>query len=205
MLQVEIRALQVILRQLSQIEQAVAEALSWLERVGLIMQDWAPMSEHWWILTRRGKQLRTRSEAAAYRDAAILPAGLTHPAILEKVESMFLRDDHEVAVFAAFKAVEVAVRTAGDYPDGELGVPLMRKAFNPENGRLTDKSIVAPEREAISSLFAGAIGAAKNPTSHRDFEMSKVEAARLILFASYLMSIVDARIPDKGSDHKTAD
>src|ERR1035441_1322728 len=53
----------------------------------------------------------------------------------------------------------------------------MRKAFNPETGRLTDKSVVTSEREATAALFAGAIGAAKNPSSHREFEMSKAEAA----------------------------
>jgi hypothetical protein len=96
-------------------------------------------------------------------------------------------------VFTAFKAIEVAVRTECAFSDGELGVPLMRKAFHPETGPLTDKLVVPSEREAMAALFAGAIGAAKNPTSHREFEMNKVEAARLILFASYLMSIVDAR------------
>lgn len=55
------------------------------------------------------------------------------------------------------------------------------------------------EREAMLNLFGGAIGADKNPTSHRDVEMSKVEAARLILFASYLMLIVEARAGSVGS------
>jgi uncharacterized protein (TIGR02391 family) len=119
--------------------------------------------------------------------------GLVHPEILEKSHAAFMRGDHDIAVFTAFKAIEVAVRTACAFSDGELGVPLMRKAFHPETGPLTDKLVVPSEREAMAALFAGAIGAAKNPTSHREFEMNKVEAARLILFASYLMSIVDAR------------
>lgn len=51
------------------------------------------------------------------------------------------------------------------------------------------------------NLFAGAtIGAAKNPASHSDVEMSKVEAARLILLASYLMSIVEARSAPASTD-----
>ena len=89
-----------------------------------------------------------------------------------------MRGDHDIAVFAAFKAIEVAVRSACSFPDGELGVPLMRKAFHPETGPLTDKSVVPSEREATAALFAGAIGAAKNPSSHREFEMNKAEAAR---------------------------
>ena len=174
--------------------QAVAEALARLEHAGLIIAD--PTQGHGTshrTLTRRGARLTNRELAAAYRASAVLPAALVHPEILEKSRAAFMRGDHDIAVFAAFKAIEVAVRTAGGFPDGELGVPLMRKAFHPETGPLADKTVVASEREATASLFAGAIGAAKNPTSHREFEMGKGEAARLLLFASYLMSIVESR------------
>jgi len=81
-----------------------------------------------------------------------------------------MRGATTLRVFAAFKAIEVAVRTAGGFPDGELGVPLMRKAFHPETGPLTDKAVITSERVATAALFAGAIGVAKNPTSYREFE-----------------------------------
>lgn len=68
----------------------------------------------------------------------------------------------------------------------------MRKAFEPMKGPLADKSLESGE-QALADLFAGAVGAAKNPASHRDVEMGKVEAARLILLASYPMSIVEVR------------
>jgi uncharacterized protein (TIGR02391 family) len=179
---------------------AVAEAFAWLERSGLIMQDFMQPgagSAYYRILTKRGQELRTREQVEAYRQAAVLPAGLVHPAILPKVNPPFLRGDYEVAVFAAFRAVEVAVRKAGRFDDEELGVPLMRKAFDKRKGPLTDKRVVESERDAVAHLFAGAIGAAKNPTSHREVEMNRTEAARLILFASYLLSVVDARSASK--------
>jgi uncharacterized protein (TIGR02391 family) len=184
---------------LSQVRYAIAEAFAWLERAGLIMEDFTQTtsgsSTSYRLLTRRGRELRTREETQAYRDAAVLPVGLMHPDILSKAHPPFLRGDYEVAVFAAMRAVEVAVRKAGGFPDDELGVPLMRKAFDAETGPLSDKTIVVPERQATAHLFAGAIGAAKNPPSHREIEMNRVEAARLILFASHLMSIVDNRSP----------
>jgi hypothetical protein len=39
-------------------------------------------------------------------------------------------------------------------------------------------------------LFSGAMGHARNPAGHTDVEVTAVEAARLIIFASYLLSIV---------------
>jgi uncharacterized protein (TIGR02391 family) len=104
-----------------------------------------------------------------------------------------LRGDHDIAVLSTFKAVEIAVRRAGGYEEGELGTRLVRKAFDPENGPLADKTLELGEKKAQSDLFAGAIGAAKNPASHRDVEMTKAEAARVLLFASYLLSIVESR------------
>jgi uncharacterized protein (TIGR02391 family) len=177
-----------------QVRQALAEAFSWLENVGLIMEDPSQNSPtKWRVLTRRANELRTRQAIYDYRDAAMLPSGLIHPEILDKSQAAFMRGDHDIAVLAAFKAVEVAARQACRYQNGEIGVPLMRRAFNRDNGPLTDMTQEAGERQALQDLFAGAIGAAKNPASHRDVEMSKIDAARLILFASYLMSIVEER------------
>jgi hypothetical protein len=78
---------------------------------------------------------------------------------------MFLRGDYDDAVFKAFKTVEMAVRTAASLPNDMGGVEVMRTAFHSTSGILTDKSVVVAEREALSRLFAGAIGHAKNPGS----------------------------------------
>ena len=69
----------------------------------------------------------------------------------------------------------------------------MHRAFQPENGPLRDKAAVAAERQAEMLLFAGAIGHAKNPPSHRDVAMDRVQAVRLIAFASHLLDIVEIR------------
>lgn len=68
----------------------------------------------------------------------------------------------------SLKTVEVAVRRVCQYPDDLIGVPLMRKAFDPEDGPLSDMTVVRAEREALAHLFSGAIGHSKNPQSHRD-------------------------------------
>jgi uncharacterized protein (TIGR02391 family) len=173
---------------------AVTEAVDWLRHNGLIMFDPSQSQTTTYLrLSRRAQQLTNRQKAAAYREAAILPMGLVHTEVFNKAAAAFIRGDHDIAVFAAFKTGEVAVRQVGGYQENELGVKLMRKAFEAGKGPLADKTLEAGEQQAQSDLFAGAIGSAKNPASHRDVEMTKTEAARLLLLASYLLSIVDSR------------
>jgi len=141
------------------------------------------------VPTRRAQGLRTRVDVEAFRKGRILPDDLLPSVLAEKVVPLFRRGDHDVAVFQSFKEVEVAVRKAANakgagYWDSDLGVPLMRKAFHPDTGPLTDKSIIYSEREAEMHLFSGAIGHANNPASRRDVAISAPEAARLIVFAS---------------------
>ncbi len=101
--------------------------------------------------------------------------------------------DYETACFAAMKAVEVAVRDAAGLDNSLVGVKLMREAFQPhENGKaggaLADAKAEGGEQAATANLFAGAMGAYKNPASHRtvDFD-DPVEAAEIIQFADLLL------------------
>ena len=145
---------------------ALAEAMNWLEAQGLVMS--APdQSSSFKVKTRRAQTLLTRTDVSAYVKGRILPIDLLPSIFAQKVVPLFRRGDHDVAVFQSFKLVEVAVRNTANakgagYKDSEVGTSLMRKAFHPDNGPLTDHTLVASEREAEMSLFAGAIGHAKN-------------------------------------------
>jgi uncharacterized protein (TIGR02391 family) len=174
------------------VEIAIAEAMSWLETQGIIVRNPGQPAD-WYLLTRRGRELRSRADLEAFRRGRALPLDLLQKPLADKVYHLFLRGDHDTAVFQAFKEVEVAVRKAAKYPDGLLGRDLMQKAFHPETGPLRDTSVVSSEREAEMFLFSGAIGHAKNPTGHRHVNLSREEAARLIVFASHLLSIVEER------------
>lgn len=171
---------------------AVAEAFSWLKHQGLIMPD-PQQAASYHVLTKRGKAIRSRDNLDAYRKGHVLPTELLQPVLLEKALPQFLRGDYDVAVFQAFKELEVAVRSACGYADDCLGTTLMRRAFHTSDGPLRDASLVSGEREAEMHMFSGAIGHAKNPTSHRDVTLTRLNAARLIIFASHLLDIAVSR------------
>lgn len=175
-----------------EVAEAITEGWIWLEREGLIAPE--PGSQGEWIfITKRGRLLRSRADFDAFRRGDSLPAGSLDPVLAQKVRPLFLRGDYETAVFQSFKEVEVRVRAAARLPAELVGVGLMRRAFDPESGPLTDQTQVAAEKEATSHLFAGAVGLFKNPTSHREVEISPHEASELIHLANFLLRVVDSR------------
>lgn len=171
---------------------AIVEALDWLRVQGLIMSD-PEQSGQLLRLTRRGQAIKDRFDLESYRKAGILPIGLLQPQLVKKVHHLFVRGDYDTAVLQAFKEVEVAVRKACGYPNDLVGRPLMQRAFGEKDAPLRNPELVQAEQDSEFFLFSGAIGHAKNPASHRDVSLSREEAARLIVFASHLLAIVESR------------
>ena len=179
---------------------ALMEAWQWLEREGFVtpmptsLVGISTTAEYGtqYFISSRGEKIQTSEDLGGYRKANLLPKRQLHPITAQKVWSSFLQGDYDAAVLLAFKQVEVAVRKAGNYAETDLGVSLMRNAFHPEDGALTDSSQQQAEKQARSDLFAGAIGSYKNPSSHRDVEITAEEAAEIIVFASHLLRIVDS-------------
>lgn len=176
-----------------EILKVLMEAWGWLDREGMLAPRPGSFNKGWVFITRRGRRVSNREGLEGYRHSNLLPRQLLHPVIAQRVWSSFIRGEYDTAVFQAFKEIEVAVRVAGGYLPTDLGVDLIRKAFNSTNGRLTDLSSPLAEREALGHLFAGAIGSYKNPHSHRNVTMGPEDAVEMVMLASHLLKIVDTR------------
>ena len=186
-----------------QVNQALREAWAWLQSEGFLVEK--SSGSHGLFISRRGQRITSREHFADYRMASLLPKGQLHPLSPGKVYPAFLRGDYDVAVFLAFREVEIAVRDAGKFGPNDYGKDLMRDAFKPAEkkdqsvtpGPLTDTQLPTAEQEAMANLFAGAIGLYKNPQSHRHVPTHPEDAAEVIMFASQLLRIVDRLKPQQ--------
>lgn len=175
----------------------LSDAWAWLESHGLVGPSTKDPRGGWHRVTSAGAEVLNDPSAVAKVWAADRLAGNLHPA-LSSARSNFALGDYETASFAAMKAVEVEVRRIAGFPNELLGVNLMRKAFNSKDGALRDPGAEGGEQQATADLFAGAIGAYKNPASHRTVKFDDpVEAAEVVQLADLLLRIVhraDARL-----------
>ncbi|MCK4359319.1 MAG: TIGR02391 family protein [Candidatus Cloacimonetes bacterium] len=143
--------------------------------------------------TKKGVQFKEEDFQRLIGKWTLVPSLLFHKIIIKKCWSHVERTEFADAVFKAFKSVEIETRKACGFPVELIGVKLMRKAFDPEKGPLTDSSVPKAERQAISDLFCGTIGLYKNPHSHRDVELEFNETFEMLLLATHLLNIIDKR------------
>ncbi len=178
-----------------EVELALLEAMHWLEVNAILLPASDPNGQNGWrILGRRGREFLNRENFDNFKRAAQFPKSMLHPLIADRVWISLARGELDTAVFFAFRTVEERVRNAGNYSSTDIGVKLMRKAFNPDDGPLTDLGQPKPERESLMHFFAGSIGSYKNPHSHRTINIEdQNEAQEMVLLASHLLRIVDYR------------
>lgn len=169
----------------------LSDAWAWLEAHGLIGPAVSNTTSAWQRVTSAGRELADDTAAIAKVWASERLAGSLDPALEEKVRPVFNLGDYETACFAAMKVVEVEVRKAAALDASVLGVNLMRQAFKPDGGPLADPGADPGERVALMELFAGSIGAFKNPPSHRTVHFDDpTEAAEVVQLADLLLRLL---------------
>jgi Protein of unknown function (Hypoth_ymh) len=109
---------------------ALSEAFAWLKARALIARDTTQGSDTAFFVTRAGRRVADEGPDAFYATER-LQRGTLHPAIEAEARTQFLIGKYELGVFAALKAIEVRVRKLGEFPDDDIGVALMNKAFGP--------------------------------------------------------------------------
>ncbi|GAA4682157.1 TIGR02391 family protein [Frondihabitans cladoniiphilus] len=181
------------------VEQYVADGIGWLLARGLLGPSMETVGGSSWMLTSDGLEAAKRGSTTHIEASLRLHADL-HPVLNSSARPNFERGDYATAVFSATQKVEIAVREAAGFEKRQLGVQMMRDAFK-VGGPLADANEVVPEQDAVRDLFTGAIGAFKNPTSHRAVEFdSPIEAASIIHLADMLLRIVDRAKARRAAD-----
>ena len=119
-----------------------------------------------------------------------------HPLLASRVRRQFLLGEYEAAILLAFREVEIRLRDLGNFDASEIGVSLIQKAFSPKTGTLVNPNLEPGEQAATMELFTGALGAFKNPSSHRQVDYGDVTVtAEAVLLADLLMIMLDCYDP----------
>ena len=120
-----------------------------------------------------------------------MPETYVHPIIVKKCFSLLNTGEFESAVLQAFKAIETTIRKKISAPSDKFGERLLKAAFNPENGILTNYKLPKSERHAFCNYITGAFSYYRNPSSHRDVNLDFIAAFDKIVVASDLLKIVE--------------
>lgn len=116
-----------------------------------------------------------------------------HPEVSKKCEKLFDDGHFQEAVFKAFKAIEMRVKSLSGLR-GE-GYALMMQAFDEKNPKLKFNNLKTEseenEQRGLRNIFAGAFSGVRNPRGHDEIEDTVDHCLDHLSFASYLMRHLD--------------
>jgi hypothetical protein len=141
----------------SDVVQAITEAWCWLEGSALLVSHPGykdPVRQ----LSRRALQLASEPNPQRAISAHRLAKDMLHPTIREDVWGALPPREIRHRSFRGDESCRGCGSRSWGFAAADIGSPLMRKAFNIENGPLSDLKAEASERQALSDLFAGGDG-----------------------------------------------
>lgn len=169
----------------------IEEGWAYLKTNGLIVENLGK-GVPWVFISRKGKEFKDEESWDIMEAEKYLPRDILIDSFKRVVWPLFIRKQYDVAIFQAFKLLEVTVRDKSGLSNDDLGVVLMRKAFKNGSGPLSNPKEESAEQEALAHLYSGAIGRYKNPQSHRIVgEDNPVSAAEKIILANHLIRMIE--------------
>lgn len=79
----------------------------WLVSEGFLAPIPEENNNEWIRITRRGQQIKNTQDFKQFAHIKLLPKKALDPVLAQKVWAPFIRGDFEIAIFSAFKEVEV--------------------------------------------------------------------------------------------------
>jgi uncharacterized protein (TIGR02391 family) len=141
--------------------------------------------------TKVGFRFPEREFRRVVEKYALMPETYVHPIIVKKCFSLLSNGEFESAVLQAFKAIETTIRKKIKAPSDQFGERLLKAAFNPDTGLLTNHKLPKAERFSFCNYITGAFGYYRNPSSHRDVDLDFISAFDKIVVASDLLKAVE--------------
>lgn len=177
-----------------QTRNALAEACSYLEHLGLIAPDIDQSTDNF-LVTRRGHEVARSADACSQAERrAHFPLTIFRRELRGAPYDAFVRGNLQQAISDAFRVVEVRERDESGLSEatGCRNAEAFDEDRGPLNSNFTDKA----ERQALAHLFAGSFGWVRNPASHRDVPVDDVFQA---IEQLKIRMTPEARIPVEGA------
>ena len=144
------------------------------------------------VVANKGRVMDKEVDFEAAKVRSGFTRSMFHRLLPDAAWNAFRNGDYDTAVCEAFRGVESAVRKKSGLTDSDHSTILMTKAFNPENGPLTNMAVPKSRREARRDLFKGALGELRNPKAHGDPTITDtLTAVEEMMTASALLRILD--------------
>lgn len=184
----------------SLIPSVISEGMSWLIAGGLLgPAAWSSGAGSEWTISNAGRSALEAGTSLHVEARRKLSQGL-HPRLRDAALNNFERGNYEVAVFAAMKEVEVALREAAGFGPDKYGRQLVTDALRLGTGSFVISAETPAEQEGFLQLFLGAVTAFKNPSSHRTVEYSDPdEAADIVHLADLLLRVIDREVANRAA------
>jgi len=124
---------------------------------------------------------------------------IENKALLKACKTSFGGGEYWDAVFQAMRYLEEKIRGKCDFFQRDIGVDLVNKAFNTDNGKLLIPCCKTLSEEKGFHLIAlGVMQFHRNAKGHRKGEIDKNSALKIIGYVDYLISIIDTSLKREG-------